>query len=123
MSGSYLFIEATGFTKLVKEYFGSDEAYAEFQAEMAVQPEKGPIIPGAGPLRKVRRADKARGKGTRGGLRVIYIHIPELRVLFMLDVYDKGEADDLTADDKKELRESGRQLVEELRLRHQRGKL
>ena len=123
MSGTYLFIEAIDFTDTVKSYFGSDEAYADFQSELAENPNKGVVIPGAAPLRKLRWADKRRSMGKRGGLRVIYIDIPELRVLFMLDVYGKDEADDLTSTEKKELQSFAKQLVEELRLRNKKGKL
>ena len=90
---------------------------------MAEQPDKGTVIPGASPLRKLRWGDKRRGMGKRAGLRVIYIHIPDLRVLFMLDVYGKDEADDLTSGEKKELQTFATQLVEELRERSKRGKL
>ena len=48
--GTYLFVEAHAFTSAVKEYFGSDESYASFQGELAGQPDKGPVIPGASPL-------------------------------------------------------------------------
>ena len=123
MSGTYLFIEAIDFTGNVKSYFGSDETYAEFQSEMVEQPDKGPVITGASPLRKLRWGEKRRGMGKRGGLRVIYIHIPDLRVLFMLDVYGKDEADDLTSGEKKELQTFAKQLIEELRERNKRGKL
>jgi len=123
MSGTYLFIEAVDFTSTVKTYFGSDEAYADFQAELAEQPDKGTVIPGASSLRKLRWGDKRRGMGKRGGLRVIYIHIPDLTVLFMLDVYGKDEADDLTNGEKKELQTMAKQLIDELRERHKRGKL
>jgi len=123
VSGTYLFIEAIEFTSRVKSYFGSDDAYAEFQSELAEQPDKAPVIAGASPLRKLRWGHRRRGIGKRGGLRVIYIHIPDLRVLFMLDVYGKDEADDLTSGEKKELRAFGKQLAVELRERNKRGKL
>lgn len=123
MSGTYLFIEVVDFTAGVKDYFGSDETYADFQSELAVQPDKGDVISGATPLRKLRWGDKRRGMGKRGGLRVIYIHIPDLNVLFMLDVYGKDEADDLSMDEKRDLQKFAKQLVEELRERHKRGKL
>jgi len=121
--GSYLFVEATGFTGLVRSYFGSDDSYANFQAELAEQPEKGSVIPGASPLRKIRWGDKRRGSGKRGGVRVIYIHIPDLSVLFMLDIYGKDEADDFTSGEKKELQVMANQLIEELRMRAKRGML
>lgn len=46
---------------------------------------------------------------------MIYIHIPYVQVLFMLDVYDKDEADDLTAGEKRELRALAEELVREIR--------
>jgi hypothetical protein len=121
--GTYLFVEALSFTSAVKEYFGSDDAYASFQVELAEHPEKGAVIPGAAPLRKLRWGDKRRGMGKRGGLRVIYIHILDLAVLFMLDVYGKDEADDLSNEEKKELRALAKELADELRERHKRGDL
>lgn len=123
MSGTYLFIESSDFTGAVKTYFGSEEAYAEFQLDLALQPDKGSVIPGATPLRKLRWGDKRRGTGKRGGLRVIYIHIAELQILYMLDVYGKDEADDLTMAEKKELQGLAKQLVDDLRERKDRGRL
>lgn len=123
MSSAYLFIEASEFTSVVGQYFGEDGVYSEFQAELAKQPDKGTVIPGAAPLRKLRWGDKRRGMGKRGGLRVIYIHIPDLHVLFMLDVYGKDEADDLTGDEKKALQSLAKQLVQQLKERHKRGEL
>jgi hypothetical protein len=123
MSSTYLFIEVSDFTLVVTEYFGSDEAYADFQSELANKPDKGTVIPGAAPLRKLRWGDKQRGMGKRSGLRVIYIHIPDLKVLFMLDVFGKGEAADLSKEVLRELQKLAKQLIEELRERHKRGKL
>lgn len=123
MGGTFLFIEATEFTSNVKSYFGSDEIYSAFQSELAEQPDRGQVIPGATPLRKQRWGDKRRGLGKRGGLRVIYIHIPDLRVLFLLDVYGKDEAEDLTSAEKKGLRTCAKLLIDELRARKERGKL
>lgn len=123
MSSSYLFIETTGFTVEVNQRFGGDDGYADFQSELAAQPDKGDVIPGASPLRKLRWSDKRRGRGKRGGLRVIYIHIPDIHVLFMLDAYGKDEADDLSNEDKKALRMLAKQLIEELRERKKRGQL
>jgi len=42
---------------------------------------------------------------------VIYIHVPDLRVLFMLDVYGKDEADDLSTAEKKELQALANRLT------------
>lgn len=115
MSATFQFIESLDFTSAVEDYFGSDGAYAEFQSELARNPKKGEVIPHASPLRKVRWISRRRGSGMRGGLRVIYIHIPDLSILFMLDVYGKAEASDLSKAEKKALQKLAKQLIEELR--------
>jgi hypothetical protein len=66
------FIEAPLFTKMLPDYLGDDE-YRELQLYLTVQPEAGELMPGTGGLRKLRWADQRRGKGKRGGLRVIYL--------------------------------------------------
>jgi hypothetical protein len=98
-----LFVEAPEFTRAVEEYFGGDEAYSAFQHALARSPESGRVIAGCGGVRKVRWSDPRRGKGKRGGLRVIYVYIPEARQLALLDVYDKDEAEDLPLADRAEL--------------------
>ena len=54
---------------------------------------------------------------------MIYLHIPELRVLYLLDVYGKDEADDLTSVEKRELQALAKDLQDELKKRQEQGKL
>lgn len=123
MRASYLFIEATGFTSVVSDYFGSDDSLASFQSELAGNPVAGKVIPGAAPLRKTRWVSGLRGMGKRGGIRVIYIWIPDISVFYLLDVYGKDEAEDLSSVDKKQMKKLADRLVFDLRRRHQEGKL
>ena len=58
------------FTALIAEYMEDDE-YRAFQSFLAGEPEASDVIPGTGGFRKLRWADRRRGKGKRGGLRVI----------------------------------------------------
>jgi hypothetical protein len=67
------FFEAPVFTRYLSEYL-DDEGYRKPQRELARKPEAGVVIPGTGGFRKIRWADTRRGKGRRGGLRVIYYH-------------------------------------------------
>lgn len=97
-----VFIESSEFTRWITEYL-PDDAYAELQQELMDNPEKGTVMPGCGGLRKIRIADPRRGKGKRGGARVIYLYIPEAKWFFLLDIYDKDEKDDLNAGEKKAL--------------------
>ncbi len=96
------FIETSEFTEWVVEYL-PDETYAALQQELMENPAKGPAIRGCGGLRKVRVADPQRGKGKRGGARVIYLHVPEAKRFYMLDIYGKDEKDDLSAAQKRQL--------------------
>jgi hypothetical protein len=67
------FIEAPAFSKYVAHYLNDDE-YRRLQAELADNPETGDIVPGTGGFRKMRWVDVRRGKGRRGGLRIVYYH-------------------------------------------------
>ncbi len=97
------FVETSNFTEWVKEYL-PDEALADFQRELLDDPDSGSVMPGCGGLRKVRVADPRRGKGKRGGVRVIYLHVAAADVIFLMDIYGKDEQTDLTADQKRVLK-------------------
>jgi hypothetical protein len=70
-------------------------------AYLAANPEAGDLIPGTGGIRKLRW--RARGKGTRGGARVIYYVYDVDHPILALLVYGKGEADDLSPAGKRQL--------------------
>lgn len=89
------FIELPAFQRLRAEYF-DDAAFRELQEELMKNPEAGDVIKSTGGLRKIRFADERRGKGKRGGLRVIYFWKDEDEQFWLFTVYDKDEADDLT---------------------------
>jgi hypothetical protein len=97
------FIETSGFTDWVKAHL-SDLGLADLQQELLNDPDTGAVIPGCGGLRKMRVADPKRGKGKRGGARVIYLHVTGADVIYLMDVYGKDEREDLTADQKKILK-------------------
>ena len=99
-----IFIETSEFTDWVSQYL-TDDLYSGLQQELMADPEKGDVIKGCGGLRKVRVADPKRGKGKRGGARVIYLYVLEVRWFYMLDIYGKDEKDDLSSDEKKFLSE------------------
>ncbi len=81
---------------------------------MRVIRESGDVMPGCGGMRKVRWPDLRRRKGKRGGLRGIYLQIPEVKVIVLADVYDKDEAGDLTKDEKRAVAKAARETKDEL---------
>ncbi|RKQ61213.1 hypothetical protein C8E02_0980 [Vogesella indigofera] len=107
------FVELPPFARYRSEYL-DDEAFRELQKQLLQRPQKGDVIQGTGGLRKLRFADAHRGKGTRGGLRVIYYWWLGGDQFWLFTLYDKDEAADLTSDERKELKAM---LERELQLR------
>lgn len=88
------FIETKLFTKLVTEHL-SDEEYARLQELLIRDPDTGDLIPGSGGVRKVRWGVKGRGK--RGGIRVIYYARTRQGQIWMLTLYAKNVAESIPA--------------------------
>lgn len=107
------FFEAPVFTRYVSGYLTDDE-YREMQGRLASAPETGDMIPGTGGFRKLRWADPKRGKGQRGGLRVIYFYFPSERQIWFITIYAKNEASDLTPKQKQVLKSA---IEDEVRVR------
>lgn len=106
-----LFVELPAFERYRQEYL-SDEAYRGLQNEMLKAPETGDVITGAGGLRKIRYGDTQRGKGKRGGLRVIYFWWETQSQFWLFTLYDKSEMDDLSPKDHAALKAMLKQELE-----------
>ena len=107
------FLEAPAFTRYVSGHLTDDE-YRELQNRLAAAPDHGDVIPGTGGFRKLRWADPRRGKGRRGGLRVIYYYFPGEQQIWLITLYDKNEASDLTPKERQALKSA---IESELRAR------
>ena len=77
---------------------------AGIRRSLAENPDVHDVIPGLGGIRKARWGQQARGKGKRGGVRVIYFYASSADVVVLIDIYSKSQKDDLNAEDKKWLR-------------------
>lgn len=96
------FRETEMFTRAIAALLSDDE-YAELQGALIVDPEAGDVIKDTGGLRKIRWSQQRRGKGKRGGVRVIYYWYTAGSSIYMLLAYSKDERDDLSAAQKKVL--------------------
>jgi hypothetical protein len=112
-----VFLETPLFTRLLGGYL-TDESYRKLQRALMENPEMGDVMPGTGGFRKVRWEDGRRGKGKRGGLRVIYYYLSADHQIWFFTLYDKGEAVDLTVEEKKALKKA---IQDELEARRQRS--
>lgn len=99
-----MFVELPAFARLRADYL-DDEGLRALQTALMENPEAGDVIEGTGGLRKLRRADPRRGKGKRGGLRVIYYWWDGRHQFWLFTLYDKDEMDDLSAKEKKLLKD------------------
>ena len=61
-------------------------------------------MPGTGGFRKLRWGDERRGKGRRGGLRIIYYFLIGDEQIWLFTLFGKNEAADLTPTQKRQLR-------------------
>lgn len=88
------FIETSVFTRLLYPYLSEDE-YLGLQSYLLVRPDAGDSVPGSGGVRKLRWASKGRGK--RGGVRVIYYWKQNDAEIWLLTLYAKNEASSIPA--------------------------
>lgn len=98
-----LFVEAPAFTRHLPSYLTDDE-YRRLQNALLANPEAGAVMPGTGGFRKMRWPAPRRGKGTRGGLRIIYYYFADEEHVWLMTLYGKDEVEDLTPAEKRALK-------------------
>ena len=98
-----VFVELPAFSRYRSDYF-DDQGFRGLQTTMMKNPESGDVMEGTGGLRKLRHADTRRGKGKRGGLRVIYYWWDGANQFWLFTLNDKDEMTDLSPDEKKALK-------------------
>jgi hypothetical protein len=96
------FVELPAFERLRNEYL-DDESFRAMQNALMDDPSAGDVIQGTGGLRKLRWTDKRRGKGKRGGLRVIYFYWVRGLEFWLFTLFDKNELSDLSKRDRATL--------------------
>lgn len=99
-----VFVELPPFARHRVHYL-DDEAFRALQNALLENPESGDVIEGTGGLRKVRHADIRRGKGKRGGIRVIYFWWGTGRQFWLFTLYGKDTQDDLSPRERAALKD------------------
>ena len=81
----------------------TDDDLRLLQDKLVHNPQLGDVMQGTGGFRKMRHAVPEKGKS--GGLRVIYLDIPEFETLYLLLAYPKSEKDNLSNSECNELKQ------------------
>jgi len=86
-------IETPTFQKQSEKIWSEDERL-DFISWIAVNPLAGDVIPNAEGARKVRWS--IRGRGKRGGARIIYFNQSEQGKIILIAVYKKSEQENIS---------------------------
>lgn len=114
MSGRLLTVAETSLFIRQAADVWSDDEHAAFVVHIAANPEEGVVIPDTGGVRKVRWSRA--GSGKRGGVRIIYFYHDMGMPLYLLMIYAKARREDLSPDQKRQVRS----LVTALKQAHRR---
>ena len=110
---SRAFLETPVFQREWKQAGLNDADVRSLQIHLLDNPDLGDVIQHTSGLRKIRVGIPAKGRGKRGGGRVIYKDFPSLGWIVLVYFYAKDTAPDLTPAQRKTLRElvDGLELV------------
>ena len=92
-------VAETGAFARAADRIWSEQERSDLIDYLAHNPEAGDLIVGTGGVRKLRWGRS--GAGKRGGARVVYFYYRPNCPLYLLLVYAKAQATDLTADEKQ----------------------
>lgn len=95
-------VETDAFIRSATDAGMTGEERQDLVVYLSKNPDVGDIIPGTGGARKFRIPFK--GKGKRGGARVVTYFAGEDVPVFLLDVYAKGDKINLSQAERNELR-------------------
>ncbi len=81
-----------------------DDDMRRLEEEIINDPKVGPVMRGTGGVRKMRFSFENRGKS--GSVRVIYIDFEVYEKVYLLDAYQKADKENLTQEERNNLRKA-----------------
>ena len=79
-----------------------DDDLTRLETELVNNPKIGPVMRGTGGVRKMRFAFEGRGKS--GSMRVIYVDFEVYEKLYLVDVFQKSEQENLSAEERNNMK-------------------
>ena len=101
-----VFIESRAFTRRLHHLAGkdADDVLRGIQRDLLKDPHSGDVVPGLDGIRKARATNPRRGKGKRSGYRYMHLYLEHRDHIHLLFLLDKDEQEDLTAEQRRDLR-------------------
>jgi len=85
--------------------------FEDLERLLVENPQSGEVIPSLSGLRKIRL--KSTYSGKRGGFRVDYLDIPQVKKLYLVVIYPKNVKEDLSPEEKREFKRFVEQIKQE----------
>lgn len=98
------FVQQPAFTRRWARLGLVDEDLRDLEGQIMRSPWAAPVVPGTGGARKLRFAPPSWHRGRRGAARVIYAVLEGRGWVLLMAIYGKNEQDDLSADQRREIR-------------------
>lgn len=108
------FVETGAFTEAL-DARKSRDLLGEIQTKILENPLRGDVMKGCGGVRKMRVSDPSRNKGTRGGLRVLYLDLEHIGVTYLIYAYGKDEGEDISPEARKQVAAMAKAMKQEYR--------
>jgi hypothetical protein len=96
------FVETLGFTNKL-ERIATAETLRAIQSDLVEEPERWPVVKGTNGARKGRVADPKSSRGKSGSLRYYYLYLQHRGRIYLLAIFSKDEASDLSPVQKKQV--------------------
>ncbi|MGD0390741.1 MAG: hypothetical protein ABSC42_17490 [Tepidisphaeraceae bacterium] len=108
-------IQLAGFRRLWQAEKLPDEDLQALEAAIMRDPTGAAVVKGTGGLRKIRFAPPSRGKGKSGSMRVGFAQFPEFGRIYLVTMFLKKDAENLSAADRRAIRSALADLADALR--------
>ena len=104
------FIETELFQRLL-EQIGDKNLEKGIKEEILKSPKEGVVIPGSGGVRKIRI--KKGDKGKSGSYRVLYLDLVNVKIVYLLFVFEKGSLSNISNEQKRRIRKISEDIKNE----------
>jgi hypothetical protein len=104
------FLELPAFSRKIVEFVDNND-YRVFQNQLGEAPERWPVVPGSGGLRKARM--RLPGRGKSGGARVLYLYFPRHQAVVFFLMYAKSEIENIPKNQLRKIHDEVQNIKKE----------